>query len=169
MSFYDKIIPHPFALKVVEKIFYTKAVFEHYYYKLLNSQSYSSQFQINFTVVTMSCFLLGFIASRILFFIWKPYNQLSFVELGAFVYTWYHMGYYVGGSFSGYIMNVSLGRFNDSHKKYNFEKLETKPGDSYLNPIDLTQSDLKDKEAAEALLSFMKDPNTTLEKEIKKE
>ena len=169
MSFYDKIIPNPLALKAVEKISYTKALFEHYYYKLLNSQSYSSQFQINFTVVTMSCFLLGFIAGRILFFIWKPYNQLSFVELGAFVYTWYHIGHYVGGAFSDYIMNVSLGRFNDSHKKYNFEKIESIPGNSYLNPIDLTQNNATDKEAVDVLLSFMKEPNETPEKEIKKE
>ena len=69
MSFYDRIIPHPFALKAVEKISYTKALFEHYYYKLLNSQSYSSQFQINFTVVTMSCFLLGFIVTSLWFFL----------------------------------------------------------------------------------------------------
>ena len=32
MSFYDKIIPEPFILKSVEKISYTKAVFEHNYY-----------------------------------------------------------------------------------------------------------------------------------------
>ena len=169
MSFYNRIIPHPFALKVVEKISYTKALFEHYYYKLLNSQSYSSRFQINLTVITISCFLFGFITGKIIFFIWKPYNQLSFVELGALIYIWYHMGQYVGGGISDYITNVSVGRFNDSHKKYNFEKLETKPGDSYLNPIDLTETDFKDKESAETLLSFMKEPAPILEKEIKTE
>ena len=167
MSFYDKIIPHPFALKVVEKIFYTKAVFEHNYYKYLRNYHFSTKHKISDVIMFLSCVIVGYLIQIILTSTWKLYENWSFIELGAISYFYFRLGYYLGPLISRYLDNVSQGKFD--HSKYNFEKLETKPGDSYLNPIDLTQTDFKDKEAAEALLSFMKEPNTTFEKEIKTE
>ena len=167
MSFYDKIIPEPFASKCIEKISYTKAVFEHNYYKYLRNYHFSTKHQTSDTIMCLFCLITGYLNQTILTTMWKSYENWSFIELGAIGYFYFRLGYYLGPLITHYLDNVSQGKFD--HSKYNFEKLETKPGDSYLNPIDLTQSDLKDKEAAEALLSFMKEPDTSLEKEIKTE
>ena len=87
--------------------------------------------------------------------------------MGSIGYVYFKSGYYIGPLITSYLDVVSQGHFD--HSKYNFEKLKTKPGDSYLNPIDLTMETSEVHEAADALLSFIKEPSTELEKEIKTE
>jgi len=167
MSFYDRIIPHSLALKTIEKFSYTKAVFEHNYYKYLRNYHFSTKHQISDAIMCLFCLITGYLNQTILTSTWKLYENWSVIEFGAICYFYFKLGYYIGPLISRYFDNVSQGNFD--HSKFNFEKLETKPGDSYLNPIDLTDTEFKDKEAAETLLSFMKEPAPILEKEIKTE
>jgi len=167
MSFYNTIIPESFASKLIEKISYVKAVFEHNYYKYLRNYHFSTKHKISDVIMFLFCVIVGYLIQIILTSTWKLYENWSFIELGAICYFSFKLGYYVGPLLTRYLDNVSQGKFD--HSKYNFEKLETKPGDSYLNPIDLTDTEFKNKEAVETLLSFMKEPNTTFEKEMKTE
>ena len=167
MSFYDKIISHPSALKTIEKLSYTKAVFEHNYYKYLRNYHFSTKHKINDTIMALCCVLFGYLTQIVLIATWKSYKDWSFVELVSIGYFYFNSGYYIGPLITSYLDVVSQGRFD--HSKYNFEKLKTKPGDSYLNPIDLTIETKEEQEAADALLSFMKEPTPKLEKEIKTE
>ena len=162
--FYNQIIPNYYALKTIDTILYTRAVFEHTYYKYTKDFHYLTKDHINNTVMATLLFMVGYFFHIVLTTAWKSYQDWSIVEFVSICYFSFRMGYYLGPLTIIYLHNVSQGRFD--HSKYNFEKLTPIPGNSYLNPIDLTMENTEQREAVEALLSFMKEPD---EKEIKTE
>ena len=166
MQSYNTIVPPQLALKAIDRILYLKALSEHYFFKFMNSQSYTNKMKISSFLVFFICSLIGAVSGKLLVLLWKPYIQWSFVELIAIMYTWYNMGYYTGKSLGIYLGEITLGNFD--HSKYNFETIKPEKKNSYLNPIDLTQLNFDDVNTVETLLSFIKHPNTDKSEESTK-
>lgn len=137
---------------VTERVLYYRSLFEHHYYKTVHYYNTDTRSKINFTTAIISSAFIGYIFN-ILLTTWKPMYQWSVIEMVGIGYFAFQSGSKIGENIIPYLEGVSEGRFN--HDKYDFkpiQPLKSREGDSYLNPIDLTQeSSDEDKEEIDTL------------------
>ena len=129
-----------------ERVLYYRSLFEHHYYNTVHYYSTDTRSKINFTTAFISSAFIGYIFN-ILLTTWKPMYQWSVIEMVGIGYFAFQSGSKIGENIIPYLERVSEGRFN--HDKYNFkpiQPLKSKEGDSYLNPIDLTQESSDDED-----------------------
>lgn len=145
---------------ISEKSKLYKSLFEYNYYKYIRVYNKVTVSKINFASTVVVCFLLGALSLTILT-MWKPIHQWSFIEIGAITYLFIYTGLKVSEHILEYLTKVSKGLL-DLHLNYPFQPLKPvklSEGDSYLNPIDLTQEMAEEREAIDALLMLNKKEN----------
>ena len=129
-----------------ERVLYYRSLFEHHYYNTVHYYGTDTRSKINFTTAFISSAFIGYIFN-ILLTTWKPMYQWSIIEMVGIGYFAFQSGSKIGENIIPYLERVSEGRFN--HNKYNFKPIKSKEGDSYLNPIDLTQESSDDEDQHE--------------------
>ena len=132
-----------------ERVLYYRSLFEHHYYNTVHYYGTDTRSKINFTTAFISSAFIGYIFN-ILLTTWKPMYQWSIIEMVGIGYFAFQSGSKIGENIIPYLERVSEGRFN--HNKYNFKPIQpikSKEGDSYLNPIDLTQESSDDEDQHE--------------------
>jgi len=159
---------------VTERVSYYRSLFEHNYYKIIRYNNTDTRSKINFTATVVSSLFLGYIYNNLLT-TWKPIHQWSVIEMVGIGYFAFHSGSKISENIHQYLERVSEGRFN--HDKYKFKPikpLKSREGDSYLNPIDLTQESSDDEQEARQQNTLEQEVIETLsmlsnEKQIKTE
>lgn len=147
---------------ISEKSKLYKSLFEYNYYKYIRVYDKVTVSKINFASTVVVSFLLGGLSLTILT-LWKPIHQWSFIEIGAITYLFIHTGLKISEHILEYLTKVSKGLLDlPPPHKYKFKPLKPvkiSEGDSYLNPIDLTQEMAEEREAIDALLMLNKKEN----------